>query len=231
MCKKELPIANFSKHKSSHNGVRSYCKECAKTYKTNWDNKNVEHCKEYRNEYNKTHVYENRVYSQNYRLEHREHCLEYDRQRYQLIKGQKKQYNRVFHAKHYQENKEAIKASVKEYRQNNPEWKKVYSMRFKLYRKKLAAELPSTFTPKEWESCLIEFDYSCAYCRTKTKMTQEHVIPVTKGGGYEASNIIPACQSCNSSKNGSDMETWFARQPFYTHERLSNIYEYIASKR
>lgn len=231
MCKKELPIENFSKHKTSHNGIRSYCKACAKSYKDKWDKENEEHRKIYKKKYNQDHAEENRVYSKSYRLAHREHCLEYDRQRYQRIKEQKKEYNREYHAKHYQINKESIKASVKEYQQNNPEWLKVIQRRAKLRRNKLTAELPSTFTLQEWETCLIEFDYSCAYCGSKTRMTQEHVIPVTKGGGYESCNIVPACQSCNSSKNGSNMEAWYIKQPFYTTERLKKIHDYLASKR
>jgi 5-methylcytosine-specific restriction endonuclease McrA len=36
--------------------------------------------------------------------------------------------------------------------------------------------------------------------RTGLKLTQEHVIPVSRGGGTTAENIVPACGKCNSSK-------------------------------
>lgn len=48
--------------------------------------------------------------------------------------------------------------------------------------------------------------YKCAYCNcTPTALTQDHVVPVTKGGEHTISNIVPACQSCNSAKGNRDV--------------------------
>jgi 5-methylcytosine-specific restriction protein A len=44
----------------------------------------------------------------------------------------------------------------------------------------------------------------CFYCRTvvtdKT-VTQDHAIPLSRGGTNFASNLLPACRPCNSRKN------------------------------
>lgn len=44
--------------------------------------------------------------------------------------------------------------------------------------------------------------YRCVYCgkRAKGKLTQDHIPPLSKGGSHTASNIVPACCSCNSRK-------------------------------
>lgn len=56
-------------------------------------------------------------------------------------------------------------------------------------------------TPKEWEDKCAVFDYKCAYCGIKPEvLTQDHVIPLTKGGSHEIENVVPACGPCNSKK-------------------------------
>lgn len=53
---------------------------------------------------------------------------------------------------------------------------------------------------------LLTVDDRCTYCRKPLSIftaTQDHVIPVSKGGADEDDNIVLACYRCNSSK--SDM--------------------------
>lgn len=45
--------------------------------------------------------------------------------------------------------------------------------------------------------------YTCQYCKTKfprTELSLDHVIPVSKGGKTNWTNIVAACNSCNSLK-------------------------------
>lgn len=67
--------------------------------------------------------------------------------------------------------------------------------------------MPATLTESEWHGILEYFGHACAYClRTDRPLTQEHVIPVSRGGGYTADNIVPACGPCNSCKR--DRPVW-----------------------
>ncbi len=60
-------------------------------------------------------------------------------------------------------------------------------------------------TEHEWELKLKEYDYKCAYCKTPSpRLQKDHVIPVSKGGSDEISNIVPACSYCNASKGNRD---------------------------
>lgn len=59
----------------------------------------------------------------------------------------------------------------------------------------------STLTAAEWQTIKDRAGHKCHYCRKVfRRLTMDHVIPLTKGGHHIASNIVPACRSCNSSK-------------------------------
>jgi len=48
---------------------------------------------------------------------------------------------------------------------------------------------------------LEEHNHCCIYCgRNDLPLEQEHKIPVSRGGGYTADNIVPACRPCNIHK-------------------------------
>jgi 5-methylcytosine-specific restriction endonuclease McrA len=58
------------------------------------------------------------------------------------------------------------------------------------------------FTTKQWQEMKAQYEYRCAYCgKRPERLTQDHVIPLLKGGSHTASNIVPACQPCNSRKH------------------------------
>ncbi|KKL81628.1 hypothetical protein LCGC14_1992810, partial [marine sediment metagenome] len=59
----------------------------------------------------------------------------------------------------------------------------------------------STLTTEEWKKIVDDHFGRCHYCGVKSdELHQEHVVPLSKGGGYTAENIVPACRQCNSSK-------------------------------
>ena len=84
-----------------------------------------------------------------------------------------------------------------------------------------------SLTSEQWHDACEAFDFTCAYCGNESKLTMDHVVPVSNGGSTSADNIIPACQSCNSSKNNKDIIEWYTAQPFYNKNRLDNIIKYI----
>lgn len=84
-----------------------------------------------------------------------------------------------------------------------------------------------TLTSKQWRDACEAFNNTCAYCGAETNLTMEHVVPVASGGATSVDNIIPACQSCNSSKGKKDMIEWYTAQPFYNKARLETILKYL----
>ncbi len=57
-------------------------------------------------------------------------------------------------------------------------------------------------TPAQWKEIQAAHGHRCVYCgRKMQRLTQDHITPLSRGGNHTASNIVPACQSCNSKKN------------------------------
>lgn len=55
-------------------------------------------------------------------------------------------------------------------------------------------------TETQWRAIKAAYRFKCAYCGLKKPLTKDHIVPVKMEGNHTAANIIPACQSCNSSK-------------------------------
>ncbi|OKL37357.1 HNH endonuclease [Domibacillus mangrovi] len=85
-----------------------------------------------------------------------------------------------------------------------------------------------SLTDAEWENAVCHFNNECAYCGKKEKLTFEHVVPFSKGGSFGKENIIPACSTCNSSKNDLDYDHWYRNQPFYDETREQRIMTYLS---
>ena len=52
-----------------------------------------------------------------------------------------------------------------------------------------------------WDRIKLNFGYRCAYCLKQTRLTQDHMIPRSKGGTKDPANIVPACEECNQRKS------------------------------
>jgi 5-methylcytosine-specific restriction endonuclease McrA len=46
-------------------------------------------------------------------------------------------------------------------------------------------------------------NYMCHYCNGPAN-TADHIIPISKGGSDELSNLLPACHQCNSTRQDRD---------------------------
>lgn len=96
-------------------------------------------------------------------------------------------------------NPERYRAYAAKYYAADPE---PYRLRARLSDSRRRANLSTgDLTAEEWQETLEEFDYRCAYCQASdTRLTIEHLTPLSRGGRHTASNVVPACKSCNSSK-------------------------------
>lgn len=107
------------------------------------------------------------------------------------------------------------------------EYMRNYMRDYREKQKQLAEgnKIPENGLPlKEWKKVIDYFDNECAYCGERdTELEQEHIVPVSKGGKYEMGNIIPACRSCNSSKQNKNIHEWYEQQEFYNGLKLNKI--------
>lgn len=68
-------------------------------------------------------------------------------------------------------------------------------------RAAIAGCTDAPLTSAEWLAILKANHYRCYYCKEKTKLSMDHVIPLSKGGEHRKENVVPACIPCNSRKN------------------------------
>lgn len=104
-------------------------------------------------------------------------------------------YDRVY----YVNNRKSKLTKVNIYRINNKD--KARARKKKWYALKNGAVI-SNFTAIQWREMQEHYNHRCVYCnkRSKGRLTQDHITPLSKGGNHTLSNVVPACQSCNSKK-------------------------------
>ena len=156
-----------------------------------------------------------------YRMKNKEKIAKYDKERWAdpVSRNKQQKWTKEWRAK----NKKHLKLYTKNYYRENKE----YFLEKAHIRRQRIAKLPYDFDQSDWIRAKEYFGCKCAYCGKQGALTKEHVVPVSKGGGFTADNIIPACQRCNYSKNNRDLEEWYTNQDCYQEERYIKVIEFI----
>lgn len=68
-------------------------------------------------------------------------------------------------------------------------------------RRALVARTGGSFSAHEWDALCMTYGNVCLCCREQKPLHADHVIPVSRGGSSDISNIQPLCKSCNSKKS------------------------------
>lgn len=152
-----------------------------------------------------------RAYQRAHYAKRREHIRALAKARYQ--KNAEKE--RAYSQKYRERNRKRANAVVREWRKNNPEKAKAVGKSWatrnpdavraiRRRRRALVSGAPiNDFTATEWLVLQVCFGHRCAYCdaHKRGELTQDHIVPLSKGGAHTLSNIVPACKSCNSKKH------------------------------
>ena len=249
VCGIEYPATSefFHQRKGSKSGLVSACKNCRKEYcaknkeyisKRRKEHyiKNKEHILQQHKEYYVEHKDERSQYSKEYHVEHKEQIAKRKNENYIKNKEHISQHGKEYRAEHKDErsqyNKEYYIKHKENFSQRAKEYYKTESghaicVCCKQKREAIKKSLPATLTATQWEQIKLYFNNRCAYCGEERPLQQEHFIALTKKGEYSQNNIIPACKSCNSSKNNSSFFTWFPQQKFYNKSRENKILKFL----
>ena len=108
----------------------------------------------------------------------------------------------------YRNNTERGRANSKRWSENNPERYAEISLRAAHKRRTRIAGNGGSYTTKEWHNLCERTGWICLRCgksHDESKLTADHVTPISKGGTSNIDNIQPLCGSCNSSKGNRHM--------------------------
>lgn len=103
----------------------------------------------------------------------------------------------AYHAGHYASNKEKVKAWAIAWRKNNRD--RIRHIGNARRVRKLNNGGSHTF--EELTAKFEALGNACFYCGKGGPISIDHDVPISRGGSDDISNILPACKSCNSSKN------------------------------
>lgn len=222
-CKCEKGITEFPRDARSSSGRSTLCKSCHGVRNATWRAKNPEKFKASGKSYYERNRDRVAAYGKEYRANNRDQIDARNkdwRQRnpdkvaayHETSKtkpeniARKKAYDKRFakdsgyYAKWRDEHREQIAAAGRAYRAANPERVRANAKVSKFKRRCRLANVRCDLTARQWEEIKAAYRHRCVYCGEKTKLTQDHVIPVSKGGEHTAQNIVPACIGCNVRK-------------------------------
>ena len=79
-------------------------------------------------------------------------------------------------------------------------------------RKRRMGRVEHDLSDDQWVA-LMEAWGGCAYCGGGGALLQKDcMLPISRGGRYTLSNVVPACGSCNASKCNAEVTTWLRRK-------------------
>ena len=101
-----------------------------------------------------------------------------------------------------------IKVWSKRWRLNNPEKYRI-GKRQSEYKRRAILKGVTGHSLSDWESLKLKWNHCCAICgmqepftgQTFQRLTEDHIVPLSKGGSNDISNIQPLCALCNSKKS------------------------------
>ncbi|MFI0211969.1 HNH endonuclease [Streptomyces diastaticus] len=195
----------FSVKRGAADGRVSRCRTCVASASRRWVAKNSER----KAETNRRWYEENRDRAaetgRRWREENRERKAEYNRQWYEENQERKAETDRRWR----EENRDRAAENVRRWRAENPEQVAEH------HRRRRAAKAAATvtpFTPADLRADWEEYDlYGCFYCGGPAEpLHVDHFYPLNPAdedatpGPHAVDNLVPACETCNTSKGNRD---------------------------
>jgi hypothetical protein len=207
--------------------------EKARERELDYNRRNRQKRREYMREYYKRKRLERANYNKRYRQENSQRLIEYGRAKYlqnrEAILVQKREDRKLNPDKYREKSKRDYQKHREQKLARNKLWRT--SPRGRLIRrqserkreaiKKQNHHVP--YTPEQQQLLFDAFNSCCAYCGSGESLTIDHFIAIVNGGPDTLGNLLPACRSCNSSKQNKEPKEWFQRQPFYSARRWKYI--------
>lgn len=202
-CNTQKPLDAFGPDKSRKDGLNRLCRPCALQSSKEWRERNREKERARHKEYRRRNPDADRLYYQKnkerileqHRLYREVHREERYRTQSKYRRNNLHKY-RKYQSAYYQRTPEVHKVYEREWRKANRR-KRATTQQLRRARK---ANAEGEHTAEEFEALCKKHDYKCLACGQKTKLTADHIVPLSCGGSNDIGNIQPLCMKCNCSK-------------------------------
>jgi len=142
-------------------------------------------------------TFNKKQWSKEYYLKNRDILLSYSKDWNKKNKNKMKDIRRKWRVKNQKKNREL----AKNWGLKNKEYI-LYNAKIQNFKRRKAI---GKFSLKEWNELKRKYNYRCAICKKRKKLTVDHKIPLSKGGTNFINNIQPLCNQCNCSKGNKLM--------------------------
>ena len=194
-CEVEKDLSEFYVSKTNLDGRMGKCKLCvASRVRENRRERLERYARYERSRASLPHRIEAR---RKYQEEHKEQISEYKKSWAEINSQRVASLKRDY----YERNREEVISRSKKWTDDNTE--KVKAAKANNRRKRRAAKNASGghFTVEEFDALCSIYGYACLGCGATDRVLEaDHVVPLTKGGSDEISNIQPLCGECNRRK-------------------------------
>lgn len=194
-CKCELPATTefFFRDNSRPDGLYHSCKDCESARKSEWYRNNTEEAKKKR---------------QKWRGNNKDKISDYGR-KWNKDNNEKQRKNTQ---RWYHKNKKRRRELDRQWKERNPERAALISRTGSHNRRAKLRLAEGTHTA---EDILLQYEQQegrCYYCENELDGVYhvDHVIPLSKDGSNDPTNLVCACPACNLSKNDRTPEEWYA---------------------
>lgn len=103
------------------------------------------------------------------------------------------------HERYIVNNKEKVREAKRKYKKSAKG--KAARRREEAKRRSKEWKIPNRLTAEDWQCILVAYNFRCAYCGSRDRLSQDHYMPLALGGTHTKDNVIPACLPCNHKKN------------------------------
>lgn len=185
-CRSVKAASEYSPDKRNKDGLQSNCRTCQRAYRA-------------------TRLEQERAYQKARHTRNPDR----ERERVKIWRKQNPDKVRAQNRRHHENNRDARNAQSKERtRRHYREKPELYKINVHVRRARKKAN-GGKFTALQWAELKHQYDYHCLCCgrrEPEIQLTPDHVVPLSRGGSNDISNIQPLCLPCNNRKRARTID-------------------------
>lgn len=202
----------YSRHKRYKGGLRSQCKKCAAGQNRTWREANPQYMHAWREA--------NPGYNNAYCEAHRKQAAERTRVWRKANPARVAEQNRAYREAHKEQSAEYYRTHCtqrKFYKKHKAEYDRIYRKvnpeRYAAYARNRRSHIRNaegTHTAADIKKQYKAQKGKCYYCNVKVddEYHVDHIVPLSRGGSNDPSNLVISCPTCNLSKNDRLPHEW-----------------------